>query len=250
MEIPEALDITVMTLNVGNGVATTDHVVHALRHSGADVVALEELNQPQALAITAELADVYPHHAHFGDSYEGRGVFSRYPITVARPVIWTPERPDVEAVIDCGGVVMRLVVAHPRPQRLRRSGIRFGWGARRQLVQLGRYAMQHQPAVLLGDLNMTPRNPGYRRIVGHGLIDAFAARGEGRGFTFPVRLAYRRHQPGERPSLVRTVPVLRYDYVWHTPDIEALACWVGPDVGSDHLPVLARLRLPAHEGEH
>ena len=100
------------------------------------------------------------------------------------------------------------------------------------------------PAVLLGDLNLTARHPVYARLRGAGLRDAFRDAGRGRGATLPMRPGHsgrlRRGWRGPRPG---PVPLLRVDYVWHTPDLGALDCWVGPDAGSDHLPVLARLAL-------
>jgi vancomycin resistance protein VanJ len=33
----------------------------------------------------------------------------------------------------------------------------------------------------------------------------------------------------------------RYDYIWHTAELQALDASVGSDGGSDHLPVVARL---------
>jgi len=35
----------------------------------------------------------------------------------------------------------------------------------------------------------------------------------------------------------------RIDYIWHTDGVVALAAAVGPDGGSDHRPVVARLAL-------
>ena len=42
---------------------------------------------------------------------------------------------------------------------------------------------------------------------------------------------------------MRLPPVLRVDYIWHTAELTTLAAWVGGNAGSDHLPVLARMKL-------
>jgi vancomycin resistance protein VanJ len=42
-------------------------------------------------------------------------------------------------------------------------------------------------------------------------------------------------------SIAFLVPLVRIDYVWYTDDFRATRAWVGPDAGSDHLPVLAEL---------
>ena len=44
------------------------------------------------------------------------------------------------------------------------------------------------------------------------------------------------------------VPVARVDYIWYTNSIKSLACWVGEDAGSDHLPVLAKMEIFFNNG--
>ena len=41
-------ELTIMTFNVGNGLATPELLVRLLRHSGADVIGLQELSAEQA----------------------------------------------------------------------------------------------------------------------------------------------------------------------------------------------------------
>jgi endonuclease/exonuclease/phosphatase (EEP) superfamily protein YafD len=80
-------------------------------------------------------------------------------------------------------------------------------------------------------------------LVKLGLIDAFAAKGQGAGNTFPTRVGSVR-AASERMARRKVPPIVRFDYIWNTPNIEVEAAWVGTDTGSDHAPVLARLRLP------
>ena len=51
---------TVMTANLGNGLAPDNQVIAALRDSGADVIALQELNARQAHSILPASQDAYP----------------------------------------------------------------------------------------------------------------------------------------------------------------------------------------------
>ena len=99
--------------------------------------------------------------------------------------------------------------------------------------------------MLLGDFNMGPRHPGYARFERLGLIDAFVAGGTGRGLTFPIRLGVGpgSNDPASR-RLIRTPPVKRFDHIWHTPELATERAWIGPDAGSDHASVMARLLLP------
>lgn len=235
--------ITVMNANVGNGFAPDAQLIGAILAAGADLVALEELNAAQAAAVGAALRERFPHQAVFGDSFEGKGLFSRWPLTNARQVHLVAGRPDIAATIALGGEAVAVVLAHPRPPKVRREGIVFDRRSVRQLLLLGMLALESAPAIMLGDFNMSPRHPVYRRFVRAGLVDAVSVRGNDAGMaTFPIRFAdaWQRGMPVRR---LRVPPVMRFDYIWHTPEFTTEAAWIGPDTGSDHLPVMARLRL-------
>ena len=95
-----------------------------------------------------------------------------------------------------------------------------------------------QPAVLIGDLNATDQSEEHAILTGLGLVDAFRAAGFGFGPTFPS------HQ-GYGYPFKQAIPLVRVDYVFHTRHFEPVRAWVGPDVESDHLPVIAELIWPA-----
>jgi endonuclease/exonuclease/phosphatase (EEP) superfamily protein YafD len=90
------------------------------------------------------------------------------------------------------------------------------------------------PSLLVGDFNKTPFSLLYQRLRRHGLLDAFQEVGCGFGFTFPVFGRFLR---------LPLPPLVRIDYIWHTPDLRAIRCRTGPDGGSDHLPLRAELEL-------
>ncbi len=235
-----------MTANLWNGLAPDTKVIEAIRQSGADLIGLEELNQRQATTVVRAVEDLYPHAATFGDSYEGRGVLSRTPLREVDLVPIVPDRPDVLAKVEIDDREVTLVVGHPRPQVLRRGRLRFQMASLRQIIRLGQITMANAPAILLGDFNMGPKHPGYARLSGLGLIDAYVVGGAARlgGNTFPLRVQV---TPAERSGtgrVVPMVPVKRFDHIWTTPDIRTERAWIGPDSGSDHASVVARLILP------
>ncbi len=237
--------LIVMTANVGNDFAPDERVIEALRSSGAGIVGMQELNRRQAEVVAEAVRDIFPHAAFFGDSHEGRGLLSRFPIESAELVNFVSDRPDVLALIDSGQSLLTVIVGHPRPQVMRRGRVRFEMRSLRQVLKLGQLAQNRPPTLLLGDFNMGPRHPGYARLEKLGLIDAYAVAGMGAGRTFPIRMRVRR--PGGDPEgsrIVRTPPVKRFDYIWHTPELETDAAWIGPDTGSDHASVMARIVLP------
>jgi endonuclease/exonuclease/phosphatase family metal-dependent hydrolase len=216
----------------------------AIRAELPDIVALQELPHLQALRLQHSLADIYDEGVFIADGNEGRGILSRFPIRSSRTMEIAAGRPDFIAALDVGGAELTIVVAHPRPQRVTRAGLLFTFSSLRQMLQLARYTADASPAVLLGDFNMTPRHPGYRRLGRLGLRDAWVEGGKGRGLTFPMRIGYTRW-PGEPLARRKVVPMVRFDYIWCTPEITVLEAWLGPDAGSDHAPVLARLHLPS-----
>ena len=237
--------VTVMTINVGNGFAPDRRVVNALRNSDAGIIGIEELNRRQAQVLADRLGDCYPHSAFFGDSYEGRGILSRFPLVSAEIVKLIADRPDLHAVVDVGPLILTVIVGHPRPQVMHRGRVKFPAASLRQIVQLGQLALAESPAVLLGDFNMSPRHPGYARFQSLGLVDAYAMAGSGRGWTFPIRLGVKGtgRDPDHRRKL-RTIPIKRFDHIWHTADLVTERAWIGPDAGSDHASLMARILLP------
>ncbi len=79
------------------------------------------------------------------------------------------------------------------------------------------------PLLLAGDFNTPPESAIYRRLWAP-YTDAFAAAGWGWGYTF-----YGSHT------------MVRIDHVFAGQGWRCTRCWVGPDIGSPHRPVLADL---------
>ena len=230
-----------MTYNVGNGLARPGRLAGLLRRADADLVGLQEVAPAQADVLRAELAGVYPHQVLLPTGFAGKGLLSRFPVVCHEQLRLYPDRPDLQASVDVDGAGLTVVVAHPPPPRLNRARMAFHPAAEAQLDALARLALEQPPCVLLGDFNMTRRNPVYARFAAAGLTDAFAVAGAGRGWTLPARLGHARFKHGLHGLPLR--PVTRVDYIWYTPGLQAEAAWVGDDAGSDHLPVLARLVL-------
>ncbi|MBV9171297.1 MAG: endonuclease/exonuclease/phosphatase family protein [Chloroflexi bacterium] len=235
------MNLTVMTFNVGNGLADPDVLVDVLRRADADIVGLQELALAQAHAIGTELRELYPHQVLVPEGFSGKGLLSRLPLRQHQPLLLYPGRPDLGASIDVHGTTLGVFIAHPPPPRVRRGRIRFDLEALAQLDRLLEHALERPPSILLGDFNMTGRNPVYAKFAAAGLQDAFAVAGVGRGWTLPLRVGHARVKHGLHG--LPLVPVARVDYIWYTTGLRAEAAWIGGDAGSDHLPVLARFAL-------
>jgi endonuclease/exonuclease/phosphatase family metal-dependent hydrolase len=220
----------VMTFNVGNGLAPPSRLTEMLRASDADIVALQELATGQEAAVRDELAVEYPYQLLFGGGKPGKGLLSRWPILESEQIASVPKRPDLRATIQLPERTIHVAVAHPPPPRLHLLGLRPHAHVSAQIDRLLDLIAHGPPSILLGDFNMMRIQAQYRRVAASGLTDAFRAAGVGRGVTFPRRL-------GRWPLM----PVIRIDYIWLSPEIRPLTAHVGPDAGSDHLPVIADL---------
>ena len=238
-----SMSITVMTYNLGNGLATPDKLIPALRSSGADVVGLQEVTQATEAALAAELTDLFPYRVLHALGIPGKGLLSRYPILRSELLELNPGRPDLRAVVDMQGTRVAVIVAHPPPPRLERTGIEQRPGTAAQVDGLvAAIAETDGPLLVLGDFNVTRLHDAYRRLEDAGLRDAYRLAGRGPGFTTPTRPAELAERGGRLGSLPLP-PLLRIDYVWVSTHWQPVDAWIGPDAGSDHLPVLARIAI-------
>jgi vancomycin resistance protein VanJ len=232
--------LTVMTYNVGAGLADPGRLVEVLRQSGADIVGVQELAPDQGTAIAALLGNDYPYQVLHPTGIPGKGLISRFPLQQIELLELHPGRPDLQAIVAVPDGDLTVIVAHPPPPRIGRHRLRQSALADQQIDGIAAIATRGHPTVLLTDFNRVGWQAAYRQLRQSGLIDAFGTAGRGTGFTLPTRLshlAYRRHPLGKLPL----PPLLRVDYVWHTAHFRTLESWIGGNAGSDHLPVLANL---------
>lgn len=85
------------------------------------------------------------------------------------------------------------------------------------------------PKIIMGDFNMPTESTIFRRFWSR-WTDAFSTVGWGFGFTKIT---------GDGAFSYGT----RIDHVLASPEWRCLRCWVGPSIGSDHLPLLAEFEL-------
>jgi vancomycin resistance protein VanJ len=232
--------LTVMTYNVGDGLADPAQLVTMLRASTADIVGIQELAPNQAVAITQELGVHFPYQVLHPDGIPGKGILSRFPLTETTQLDHHPGRPDLQGRVETPDGDLTVLVAHPPPPRFGRNRLHLDALSNAQIQQIIASVSTGEPVVLLTDFNRISWHAAYRQLSSAGLIDAYAASGAGLGLTLPTRLGHpaSRNTPLGRMPLP---PILRVDYVWHTRHFRATVSWVGKNAGSDHLPVLARL---------
>jgi endonuclease/exonuclease/phosphatase family metal-dependent hydrolase len=233
--------ITAMTYNLGDGLASPERLTALLRQRGPAIVGLQEVDKPTADAL-ASTRDTLNHQVIYPLGIPGKAILSRFPILSSRRLESDPARPDLVVTLDIVGAEVTVIVAHPPPPYLKRTGLVTREGTAAQVADV--LEVVHAtpgPVLLLGDFNAVARNAIPRQLAAAGLIDVVKHHGRPLA-TYPTRLT----TSGEGGSRLRRLPVrpvLRLDYIWASRHWRVISTELGPDAGSDHLPVLATLAL-------
>ena len=192
----------------------------------ADVVVIEELNRPFETLMDQHPDYPYREVVYTGDAF-GIGVWSRQPIKVQTLSLGEAALPSL--AIQWGAeqgtqLPVSLLATHPLPPIEARY-----FAARNQQYEALAAFLKTQPGpkLLVGDLNITPWSGYYRGLEqATGLRNSRQARG-----ILPS-------WPSHWPALMR-IPI---DHVlWQGP-WTSVHTELGPDIGSDHLPVRVHFR--------
>ena len=224
---PAATALRVASLNLLRGneanVATALAAVH---DAAPDVVFCSEVTPQWLAGLEAGLPEL-PHRCVHGDpGYYGVALFSRWPLADARVIPLAFEwAPAIRAVVSTpAGPVGVLGVHTPRPGGSKRSAQRDEAVAAIVAVLAGLPSTH----LVLGDLNTTPWNPAFTDLLANAQLRV-ATRAEP---TWPAGV----------PRPLR----LPIDHVLIGGELTADAAWAGREFGSDHLPLLATLRVKNH----
>lgn len=192
-----------------------------------DIICVQETDSVWAEALRP-LEGRYPLHSIVprSDNF-GIALYSRLPGTLDGVLFQSEHHvPAIAATFDVGGTLVALLDIHALPplgyyMTKRRNG---------QIDSLRAWLEgQKGPAVVVGDLNLTPYSPIYRRLMRD--LDARNARqGFGPQGTWPVWVPFAR---------------LPLDQCIVSDEIDVVSCVSGPDIGSDHLPLIIDLHIPA-----
>lgn len=232
---PSCTHLRVMTFNMlGGPIPDRQRQIDLMRDSGADIIALQEVNGGGVDAIESHLADIYPYRVLFPNGVGGTGIISRFPIEDHEFFMLTVDAlNNTIATIDVDGRPITVFSAHPRPP-LSMAELSADSQRLEEITALVELATIGGPALLMGDFNITDQSAIYPVLTGAGLKDSFREVGWGLGVTWPARL---------QPPVAWFVPLVRVDYIWYTDDFTAVSAWVEHHALSDHLAVTADLVL-------
>ena len=219
---PGAHPLTLLFANVNGGNTDASALLDAVRDYDPDLVVVLEVTPHWEVALATGLAG-YPHRLvkARADMF-GIGLYSR-PELREPELVYQPgdDIPAVRATVEQPGGPIHILAAHVVPP------IGGEWSNRRdaQLEALARTAKALGPATaLVGDFNATPWSRAFAPLRAAGLSDT--RQGFGYQGTWPAMF----------PPLL--IPI---DHCLTGPGLRAVFREVGPDIGSDHYPVIVRL---------
>jgi endonuclease/exonuclease/phosphatase (EEP) superfamily protein YafD len=239
---PAGPTFRLMTFNAGAGAGGGDPqpVLAAIQSVQADVVALQEVPAQTRQIVGTAIEAQYPYHVSTPDVV----TFSVFPLSNAQEV----HLPDAAYTSQAVDILVNDRLVHLTNVHLLRTGPQIS--GRRSVAA---FVRNYQPGLtesqvsalveryirpvsgsqlLTGDFNQTDWSRSYDRLA-NVLNDSFREAGRGFGHTYPSDLGLGR-------TLI-SLPLVRIDYIFHSADMRAVSARVGPDGGSDHLPVIADL---------
>jgi endonuclease/exonuclease/phosphatase (EEP) superfamily protein YafD len=224
---PSSRSLTVLLANVLSSNKEYENVRRLIRSTDPDIIAIIEATEGWMKGLSP-LAEKYPHVvSRPREGNFGIALFSRIPLKESEIIqIGNAGLPSIFARIQVEDNDLTVIVTHPLPPT-RASTSRH---RNRQLEELPDLVRSVKGAVLvLGDLNTAPWSPHFKKLLRRsGLRDSRRGRG--------IQPTW---QAGH-PYFLR-IPL---DHILHSPEIVVLRRELGPNIGSDHLPVIVELSFP------
>jgi endonuclease/exonuclease/phosphatase (EEP) superfamily protein YafD len=230
-----------MTFNVLTSNKDTDALVSAVRAAQPDILGMEELTNGKRAALRAAFGSELPYHTFDGTTSFGNvGLMTRFPIETLRPITLPSGQPALYAKLRVNTQPVHVFVAHLTPNHLFKNptinlatAASDAFARRAAEVAFLREELRglNEPALLLCDCNLTDTSQAHAQLSAI-LTDSFREAGWGLRNT----------------NDATSLPMQRIDYVWHSAGIVAIAADVGHAGGSDHLPVIVRLRVVQKAG--
>ena len=227
----------VMTFNTLFNNRDTAKIAEMLAVTQPDILALQEIHPKNRDAVLTALAD-YPYSIyHPNPDKHTIGLVSRFPIVSAEPLPYPPLKRGLRVIIDVDGQPLQVIVTHLTPnlikhrswpQYIEATDAWFEQRDREMALITQEIGDRPYPTLLLCDCNMTRTSQNYRDLSRH-MADGF--RDTGWGFGWSVF----------HPAF--SFPIIRFDYVWHTKELQVVRSSVGPDANSDHYPVTATVQF-------
>jgi len=213
--ICRAISVNVHTTN-----QETNRFIEFARSQDADFMVVMEIDDRWREAIE-ELGDDYPFSIYRPRSHNfGIALLSRHVIRSERVASLDDSGvPTIIATVDFHGQPLNVVGTHPLPPiGRRRAALRD-----QHLARLGEVVLQlPHPTIVLGDLNVTSWSPCFRDLLKQSDLQ-------------DSRLGFGVQPTWPSNSWLLRIPI---DHALVSRDLIVTERFVGPDIGSDHRPIV------------
>lgn len=230
--------VRVMDYNLHNGFNTNgqlnmEDLAQVIEGADADVIALQEVSRGWLLNGSVDMMEWLSHRLELPYVYGptegllwGNAILSRYPIVTTELVPLPPDslrlhRGYLAAHIDIGQERVQIIDTHLHhigaDSHIRQEQVPVlveGWNGSPRTI-------------LMGDLNAQPNAPEMLALADAGLLNVTAEIGPTPSFTY-----------------YSANPDHQIDYIWISPDLEPLEANIPQTTASDHLPIVATIRVP------
>ncbi len=224
---PREANLRVLLANVLTSNTEKERFLALVDAVDPDVICVQEADDAWAEALEAlhvryPVNSIVPRADNFGIAF-----YSRLPGGMTG-VLFQREHdvPGLSATVEVGGRPLSILDVHALPP----IGKLMAGHRNRHLQSIREwFDEQSDPAILFGDLNLTMFSPEYRRFT-RGMDLHNARKGFGPLGTWPTWVPFAR---------------LPLDQCLFRGDIGVVSFTTGPDIGSDHLPIIVDFHVPA-----
>lgn len=214
------------SINVYTANLQTDLVLEFLRKADADVILLTEVNHRWITAMEP-LRKEYPNLiAEPRDDNFGIALYSRHDFVSGEVISLIPGSvPSIAVTLEIKGQQIFILGTHPLPP----GSADYARRRNRQLKEISVTVRKRaEPAIVIGDLNITPWSPYFSELLQEsGLRNS--CRSKSLNGSWPAWMPFGR------------IPL---DHCLVSSNFAVLGQTLGPDVGSDHLPLVVDLQIP------
>lgn len=200
-----------------------------------DLALFMEVNKTWINSLNEGLNTLPYSSSHDNPYHSGIALYSRFPLEETQLKNFSDEStPSVVGRFKAEGKTISFVAAHPLPP----IGHRMFHSRNRQLDLVSQYLQTiDQPKLVIGDFNITMWSPYYRSFMRKTDL-ANARQGFGLLPSWPTQRTY-----GRIPSWASLLFSIPIDHCLLSRELQVTNIRVGPNIGSDHRPVIVDLRL-------
>lgn len=218
-------NLTVLSANILSYNSTPEALIHYISETQPDIILLQEVSPRWLMHLQPLIDTVYPYSLiHPQSDNFGMATLSKLPLTNIELLYASDDAPvSIEAILTINNRQLTILNYHPLPP----GSFTYSTRRNRQLAYASEYVHQ-QPdlTIISGDLNVTPWSPYYQDLMrDSGLYNSR------QGF-------------GNLPTWPAVLPVIPIDHCLVSSSIQTISFQRGPNIGSDHRPLLITFRIP------